>query len=182
MDASTVLIGDYFRLYGLEPSFDISLDGLLTRYRDLQREFHPDRFASSSAQERRLSVQISARINEAYHVLSDPLLRAKYLLELLGHPPQANPARLDMEFLQNQIELREEWEDIREQGEVQRARMFLEDLETKANHEAKSFSEQIGAVARQADRLDEVLQTFYHMQFYHRQLADCRSYVSEKTT
>ena len=47
------------------------------RYRDLAREFHPDRVVGSAARTDRMP-----EINQAYHVLSDPARRAVYDAEL----------------------------------------------------------------------------------------------------
>ena len=74
---------DYFELFGLPVAFDIDSNDLAVRYRQLQRQFHPDRFASAPAAERRLSVQMTAQINAAFQTLKDPVARARYLLGLL---------------------------------------------------------------------------------------------------
>lgn len=99
---------DYFQLYGLEPTFDLDLDDLGNRYRALQRQFHPDRFAGGTATEQRVAAQVSAEVNAAFLALKDPVKRAGYLLERLG----VELRRLEREpiagdFLLTQMELRE---------------------------------------------------------------------------
>ncbi|HKJ76321.1 MAG TPA: Fe-S protein assembly co-chaperone HscB, partial [Gammaproteobacteria bacterium] len=69
---------NYFELFGLPEGFEVDSETLSLRYRDLQRALHPDRFAGASDRERRLSVQQTARVNEAYRTLKDPLARARY--------------------------------------------------------------------------------------------------------
>ncbi len=112
---SSVLTKDYFQLFGLPPRFAIERDLLDTRFRTLQREIHPDRFAHAGDQERRISVQQAAQLNEGYQTLKDPLLRGRYLLELRGHQfnDELSTTR-DTEFLMEQMELREQLESIRE--------------------------------------------------------------------
>ena len=56
----------YFELFDMPVEYDVDMGKLQSRYRELQRLTHPDRFASASDQERRLSVQQAALINEAY--------------------------------------------------------------------------------------------------------------------
>ena len=59
------------------------------RWKDLQREAHPDRFAAQGPAAQRVAMQWSVRINEAYQRLRDPLKRAAYLCELHGAPIRA---------------------------------------------------------------------------------------------
>lgn len=40
---------DYFTLFGLPASYTLSLEQLAVRYQDLQRQYHPDKFASAPA-------------------------------------------------------------------------------------------------------------------------------------
>jgi molecular chaperone HscB len=63
------------------------------RWKELQREAHPDRFAAQGAAAQRVAMQWSVRINEAYQRLKDPLRRAAYLCELHGAPIQAETTR-----------------------------------------------------------------------------------------
>ncbi|HEY0722287.1 MAG TPA: Fe-S protein assembly co-chaperone HscB [Gammaproteobacteria bacterium] len=103
---------NHFELFGLSAGFEVDGETLALRYRDLQKETHPDRFANASDQERRLSVQLAAQINEAYRVLKNPLARARYLLELNGVNLDDTDTRMDPEFLMEQMELREALAEI----------------------------------------------------------------------
>jgi len=75
---------NFFELFGLDASFDLDLQLLSERYRELQREHHPDRHAHKGEREQRLAVQATAHLNEAFETLKTPLLRAQYLLKLEG--------------------------------------------------------------------------------------------------
>ncbi|MCW5748113.1 MAG: Fe-S protein assembly co-chaperone HscB [Alphaproteobacteria bacterium] len=75
---------DHFARLGLEPRFDVDLQGLDRRYFELQRQLHPDRFARKSPREKAISQQQAAALNEAYEVLKTPLRRARYLARQLG--------------------------------------------------------------------------------------------------
>lgn len=99
---------NYFELFGVPEGFEMDSETLALRYRDLQRALHPDRFAGASDRERRLSVQQTARINEAFRTLKDPLARARYLLELRGRSLDDTDTAMDPGFLMEQMELREE--------------------------------------------------------------------------
>ncbi|MEJ2609488.1 MAG: Fe-S protein assembly co-chaperone HscB [Candidatus Thiodiazotropha sp.] len=107
---------NYFDLFGLPVGYIIESSSLADRYRDLQRVVHPDRYANATEQERRLSVQGASLINEAFETLKDPIARAAYLLSLHGIEIDAqNESTHDMEFLMQQMALREELEELRSQ-------------------------------------------------------------------
>jgi len=113
---------NYFQLFDLPEQFELDLTELGSRYLALQKRFHPDNFAAGSERDRLLSVQQTANINDAYHSLKQPLLRAEHLLALRGlkisneQRSFAEPA-----FLMQQMELREQLADVREQADPEQA-------------------------------------------------------------
>jgi molecular chaperone HscB len=115
---SSVLTRNHFEIFSLPQRYALDRALLDARYRDLQRSVHPDRFASAGDQERRISMQQAAQINEAYQTLRDPLRRGRYLLELRGQDA-GDPQRThqDQAFLMEQMELRERLEDVRHQAD-----------------------------------------------------------------
>ncbi len=99
---------NYFDLFGLPARFRVDPAMLDIAYRALQREVHPDRYASAGDAERRLALQSSARVNEAYRSLKDPVARAQYLLSLHGVDLRdEGDTSLSVEFLERQLERRE---------------------------------------------------------------------------
>ena len=104
---------NHFALFKLPVQYLLDRALLGERFRQLQRELHPDRFASGSARDQRVAVQYSALINEAYATLNKPLPRALYLLELQGmSQAQITAEHVDGGFLIEQMELREKLESI----------------------------------------------------------------------
>ncbi len=99
---------DNFALFELPRTFRLDGAVLDKRYRELLSLIHPDRFANASDVERRLSMQWATRVNEAYLTLKKPLLRGRYLLELVGHRvDDENNSVMPPEFLMEQMEWRE---------------------------------------------------------------------------
>jgi molecular chaperone HscB len=97
-----------FELFGLPCRFSQDRADLDQRWKDLQREAHPDRFVAQGAAAQRLAMQWSVRINEAYQRLRDPLKRAAYLCELRGAPVNAeNNTAMPAAFLMQQMAWRE---------------------------------------------------------------------------
>lgn len=102
---------NYFQLFNLPADFALDTAQLGSRYRQLQRELHPDRFAGAAAHEQRLAVQYSALVNAAYATLRKPLSRALYLMELAGMTREDLASQqIDGSFLMVQMELREKLE------------------------------------------------------------------------
>ncbi|EOD53988.1 co-chaperone HscB [Aeromonas molluscorum] len=105
---------NHFELFGLAPGFEIDTRQLGDTYRQLQTQFHPDRFATAPERERLASVQQAARINDAFSTLKAPLLRAEYLLSLRGTDIRAEQQTLqDTAFLMQQLEWRERLADLK---------------------------------------------------------------------
>ena len=97
-----------FELFAVPPRFAQDAAQLDARWKELQRQVHPDKFAAQGAAAQRVAMQWSARINEAYRRLKDPLKRAAYLCELNGAPIDAESnTAMPAEFLMQQMELRE---------------------------------------------------------------------------
>ncbi len=130
---------NYFEIFQLPVAFDQDPDQLAARYRQLQSSVHPDRFVDASDQEKRLSLQWATQINAAYNVLVSGLARAIYLLELAGISIEDNP-QLDPGFLMDQIELREQLEDI---SATAAGRLVDPDDDSEALHELDAFKEKI---------------------------------------
>ena len=111
---------DDFTLFGLSPRFGIDRQEVDARWRALQAQVHPDRFAAEGASAQRQAMQWAVRVNEAHRRLRDPLARAAYLCELRG-------ARVDAErhtampapFLMQQMAWREALEEAGSPAEVE---------------------------------------------------------------
>jgi molecular chaperone HscB len=110
-----------FELFGLPEQFAQDAARIDERWKELQREAHPDRFAAQGQAAQRIAMQWSVRINEAYKRLKDPLKRAAYLCELRGAPVDAESnTAMPAEFLVEQLEWRESLEEARTLEDVDR--------------------------------------------------------------
>lgn len=101
-----------FELFAVPEQFAQDGAVLDDRWKDLQREAHPDKFMAQGAAAQRLAMQWSVRINEAYQRLKDPLKRATYLCERHGAPVNAeNNTAMPSAFLMQQMVWREALDD-----------------------------------------------------------------------
>ena len=106
---------NYFELFGLPVSFELDVNDLAARYRDLQRHVHPDKFANASDAERRLSLQMATLINEAFQTLKDPVQRGRYLLSVRGIDlGEETDTAMAPAFLMEQMEWRESLDEVRQ--------------------------------------------------------------------
>ncbi|MDX1302491.1 co-chaperone HscB [Photobacterium sp.] len=104
---------NHFKLFRLPFQFELDGSLLATQFRELQRRFHPDNFATASERDRLMSVQKAAQINDAFQTLKNPILRAEYMLSEKDIDIRGEQKTLhDPEFLMQQMELREALEDI----------------------------------------------------------------------
>jgi molecular chaperone HscB len=97
-----------FELFGTQPRYALDAAALDARWRALQGEVHPDKFAAQGAAAQRVAMQWAVRVNEAYQRLKDPIKRAAYLCELNGVPIEAESnTAMPTGFLMQQMEWRE---------------------------------------------------------------------------
>jgi molecular chaperone HscB len=103
---------DDFTLFGLALRQGLDRAQLDARWRAVQSEVHPDRFAAEGAAAQRIAMQWAVRVNEAYRRLKDPIARGRYLCELRGVPVQieSNTA-MPPAFLLHQMGWRETLEE-----------------------------------------------------------------------
>ena len=117
---SAQLAASDFELFDLPQRFAQDRALIDARWKDLQREAHPDKFASQGTAAQRVAMQWSVRINEAYQRLKDPMRRAAYLCELGGAPIQAeNNTAMPPAFLMQQMTWREALDDANDLGALE---------------------------------------------------------------
>lgn len=133
------LTTNYFALFGLKPCYQLDLKKLKSCYLELQRQVHPDNFASESDQVQREAVQRVSYLNQAYESLKSPMSRAIYLLETAGY--DFNPdtqIHNDAAFLMEQMELREALSDISDEPDPISS---LDQLRDKAQNSYQQYQD-----------------------------------------
>ncbi|MFM2641598.1 co-chaperone HscB [Vibrio chagasii] len=137
---------NHFELFGLPLQFQLDGSLLSSQFRDLQRQFHPDNFATASERDRLLAVQKAAQINDAYQVLKNPISRAEYLLVQHGEDIRGEQQTMqDPMFLMEQMELREELEDIADSSDPEDALFAFE------GKVSKMYKQQLSVIQQELD-------------------------------
>lgn len=159
---------NYFQLFDLPEQFELDLTELGSRYLALQKRFHPDNFAAGSERDRLLSVQQTANINDAYHSLKQPLLRAEHLLALRGLKI-SNEQRSFTEpaFLMQQMELREQLAEVREQADPDQA---IAEIEQQLLQQRKLLQNQLNTAlsARTAEQDQRAAELVRKLKFFYK--------------
>ncbi|WP_182027039.1 co-chaperone HscB [Vibrio rotiferianus] len=138
---------NHFELFGLPSQFQLDGSLLSSQFRELQKRFHPDNFATASERDRLMAVQKAAQINDAYQVLKHPISRAEYILAENGTEIRGEQQTMqDPMFLMEQMELREELEDIADSSDPESA---LFDFDSKIS---KMYKQHLASVEQELDQ------------------------------
>jgi molecular chaperone HscB len=134
-----------FVLFGLPERFAQDRAAIDARWKELQREAHPDRFAAQGAAAQRIAMQWSVRINEAYQRLKEPLKRAGLLCELRGAPIDAERnTAMPSEFLIEQMEWREALDDASDEADLDAVAAKLGAARARILAEIERLLDQVG--------------------------------------
>jgi len=159
---------NHFELFGLTPAYALDLENLDRAYREIQARIHPDKFAHAGDAERRASMQMATRVNEAYRTLKSPVRRAVYLLGINGVDVAfETDTAMPKEFLMEQMEIRERLEEAKDsksldvlKGDLSSFKRELEkritdEIDSRKNFEsAKALVRKLMFFDRLADEID----------------------------
>ena len=156
---------DHYVLFDLPRAFRLDIDALDQRFREIQAQVHPDKFAQAGAAERRLSLQWATRVNEAYLTLKKPLLRAQYLLTLASQDVGGeNNTAMPSEFLMEQMEWREALGEAQDAADED----ALEDLARRIRHSSKTLVDELGRQLDVSGDLEGAADTVRRMKFLEK--------------
>ncbi len=141
----------------MTPGFAIDVAALDIAYREVQREVHPDRFATASDAEKRLAAQWATQANGAYRTLKSPLNRGRYLLQLNGiDTEEERNTAMPLEFLMQQME----WREAVVEAKASKDDSKLDQLATDKRREEKllfaKLTEQLARTTSMADARETV--------------------------
>ena len=118
---------NYFDFFGIPHKLNLDAKDLESRFYSLSKQWHPDRFARGTTEEKRISEIATATLNDGYRTLRDPVARAEYLLKehgLDGGGQRSNT--VPPELLDEVFDLNTALEE-----EIENSRVELENFRTK---------------------------------------------------
>lgn len=143
-----------FVLFGLPERFALDRTELDTRWRTLQANAHPDKFAAQGAAAQRVAMQWSVRINEAYRRLREPVSRAAYLCELRGAPIDAERnTAMPAAFLGQQMAWREALDEAHDEVELERLGDEVQQAQSTLLAELQALLDERGNAPAAAERV-----------------------------
>lgn len=160
------LQSDDFEIMGLPKQFALDRALLDERWKEMQKQTHPDRFAGEGGVAQRVAMQWSVRINEAYQRLKQPLKRAAYLCELYGVPVRAEDnTAMPAAFLMQQMEWREALEEAASEADI-------DVLEREVLSEKRSMLQKCEHLLASAEGAQQAVQTVRALMFVERFVQD----------
>ena len=130
---------DHFVCLGLPRCFSIDAPTIEREYLARSRDVHPDFHTLGSEADQRVSLELSASLNEAYLALKDAFRRADYLLGLHNGPTSQQEKNLDQAFLMEMMDLRERIDAVRT-GSPNELRELEIELQTREKASESSVS------------------------------------------
>ncbi len=158
-----------FDIFKIPKQFALDEEQLEKKYFEIQKLIHPDKFASASANEKRVAEQWSTLVNDAYTALKDPVKRAKLLCEAGGLTINENSSSgIDEDFLIDQLSRNEAIGMAKETGNTEK----LEKLKLAVNRDAAELMRQIGKAIDEDNDLPAASEAVKMLMFIKRQLKE----------
>ena len=147
---------DFFAFFGMPRKLAIDPTGLETAFHKLSWKLHPDNFVRASEYERKLSLERSSELNDAYRTLRDPIARVEYLLLKLGLRKEGSTKQeAPPELLEEVFELNESLEELREAreagGDTAQLRERLTAAQADFEGKLRNVDAELAAAAREWD-------------------------------
>ena len=154
---------NFFDLLQLPKAFVIDLKKLDQNYQSIQKEIHPDRFASLGDDTKLESIKKTAQVNDAYQTLKSPIRRAEYLLQLHGvNIHDEKYTAVPQDFLMQQMEWREELETHKQD------KLALEKLAADIQKNKNQMINQLPAFFDNKDDLNDAIKTTRELNFIEK--------------
>ncbi len=174
---------DPFSILGLPARFDLDLAEAEKRHRELSRALHPDRFAQSTAGERRAALGKAIEVNEAWRILKDPIRRGEALLAQLGvHVEEGREPKPDPELLMEMMEKREALAEAGRARDEARLRALTVELGERQKRLTAALASTFREAEASADRSRlavELLRKLSELRYYRRFLEEAATLEDE---
>jgi len=164
---------NYFTLFGIPVSLKVEPTALQKTYYALSREHHPDNFTLSDPAAQTEAEEMSAKINEAKNVLSDPYRRLTYILKEKKIIEDDEKYTLSPMFLGEMMDINEQLMELEVEDDTSVLARLKEDILEKdagLDKEVSSFFEQDELTLNEAEAT--VLKEYYYKKKYVRRIME----------
>ncbi len=172
------MASDPFETLGIDPCFDVDMEQLQVRHRELSRALHPDRHAGKTPAERRHALGKAIEVNDAFRQLKNPLTRGRALLARLGHAlEEGQEAKPPAELLMDMMELREALAEVRDSRDQQALALLSQKIESRQKQAIAALTQAFAAAERvDAPKAEEILS---ELRYYARFLEEASAIADE---
>jgi molecular chaperone HscB len=147
---------DYFAFFALPRKLALDDAALEQKFHSLSWKLHPDLFMRASESERRLSLDRSSQLNDAYRTLRDPVGRVEYLLGLAGMRKQGQQnQQTPPELLEEVFELNESLDELRDARQSVGSAAEMAGLRSKIEVAQRKFESLLADVDKDLARVSE---------------------------
>ena len=143
-----MLFKSYFELYDLPLTFKVDETLLNKKFYALSRQYHPDFYVNESEDTQHQVLELSTLNNRAYKVLSDPLKRIEYILELHNMLAEEDKYTLPQDFLMDMMDVNEALMDLEsdpDPGRLMTISSEIDQLEASLFDEQKLLTDEFDA-------------------------------------
>ena len=164
---------DYFELFNIPVSLFVDASSIKKRFYELSRKYHPDFFSNTSEEEQSEALEMSAMLNKALKVLSNPEETIKYVLQLKGLLEEEEKYQLPPDFLMDVIELNELLMDAKMEGDEAKKTALKEqiaNLQTEIYEPVKSIVEHYQEGITSEKELLQVKKYYFQKKYLARML------------
>lgn len=161
---------NYFEFYGLPESFEIDTARLKKKFYELSKKYHPDFYASESAEKQDEVLQLSTLNNKAYQVLSDPEKRTEYILREHQLLAEGDKYPLAPDFLMEMMELNEQVMDAEDEATISQIKVSVKEASDNFAEELKQQTQGFSNKTKpdQDIALKKVLDIYYRKKYLLR--------------
>ena len=122
---------DYFEIFGIVAKPVVDIKSLGGKYISLQKKYHPDFHSHATEEERKEAEEMTAAVNKAYRIFSDPNKTLEYFLQVKGAIAENEKFELPADFLMEMMELNELMDDGKAEEFEKSIRQFSSELESQ---------------------------------------------------
>ena len=135
---------NYFELYNLPILYQVDEAQVKKKFYELSKNFHPDFHVNESEEKQQEILELSTLNNKAYQVLSNPLKRIEYILQLNNLMTEGDKYQLPQDFLMDMMDVNEalmEQEFDADPMVVDKIKNQVTDIEKSLFEELKQYTD-----------------------------------------
>lgn len=161
---------NYFEFYNIPESFEIDAAQIKKKFYELSKKYHPDFYASESAEKQDEVLELSTLNNKAFQVLSNADKRVEYILRQHNLLAEGDKYPLAPDFLMEMMDINEQLMDADDEATINQIKTSVKEasdsLEAGLAVQTKDFNTK--NEAEQDAALKKVLDIYYRKKYLLR--------------